>query len=184
MKIRSLSKNRQIKSRRGATLLELTMVVGIIAIISIAAIAYYNSVNNGNKIKDEVNNLNSLSATIRNMFNTQGSYSGLSNAVVLKSSTFPDRMRVPNNATQIKHSWLSNGVTVASANVSGTADDGFTITYKGVPGDACTDIISNTYRHFVKVKQGSVELTPQSTLAQITSTCGNATNNEIVFTTR
>ncbi|MDG3024885.1 MULTISPECIES: type 4 pilus major pilin [Vibrio] len=182
MKIRSLSKNRQIKSRRGATLLELTMVVGIIAIISIAAIAYYNSVNNGNKIKDEVNNLNSLSAAIRNMFNTQGSYEGLSNAVVLKSSTFPDRMRVPNNNTQIKHSWLSNGVTVASATVSGTAHDGFTITYKDVPNDACTDIVSNTYRHFVKVEAGNGAI---SNLGDVAGSCNSGSDkNTIIFTTR
>ncbi len=184
MKMRSLSKNRQIKSRRGATLLELTMVVGIIAIISIAAIAYYNSVNNGNKIKDEVNNLNSLSAAIRNMFNTQGSYEGLNNRVVLKSSTFPDRMRVPvpNNNTQIKHSWLSNGVIVESATVSGTAHDGFTITYKDVPNDACTDIVSNTYRHFVKVEAGNGAI---SNLGDVAGSCKSGSDkNTIIFTTR
>lgn len=181
-KLGQVAKNRNIKARKGATLLELTMVVGIIAIISIAAIAYYNSVNNGNKIKDEVNNVNSLTAAVRNMFNTQGSYEGLSNAVILKSSTFPDRMRVPGDANKIKHSWLSDGVTVAAANVSGTANDGFTVTYKDVPNAACTDIVANTYRHFVSVTAGASKV---ENLGDLAASCQSGSDkNTIVFTTR
>ncbi|MGD1524395.1 type 4 pilus major pilin [Vibrio owensii] len=170
---------RNFKKQAGATLMELTMVVGIIAIISIAGISYYNMVNNGNKIKDEVNNLNSLSAAVRNMFNTQGNYTGLTNQVILKSSTFPDRMRIAGNGNHIKHSWLNDGVDVAPKSASST-DDRFTVTYKDVPQDACSDLVSNTYRHFISVKVGSTQVTGAATAA---TACSSATN-DIVYETR
>ena len=175
------------KGQTGATLLELTMVVGIIAVISIAAIAYYNSVSNGNKIKDEVNNLNSLTASVRNMFNSQGDYTGLANKYVLKSSTFPDRMRVPNDAVKIKNSWLTNGVVVVPTNVMGTANDGFTVTYSGVPMESCFDLLSATARHYqVKVGGGawSEGDNQVDNVAEIDGICSSVNNNTIVYTTR
>jgi len=170
---------KNFKKQAGATLMEMTMVVGVIAIISIAGIAYYNSVNNGNQIKDEVNNVNSLSASIRNMFNTQGNFTGLSNEVILKSSTFPDRMRVANDTTSIKHSWANAGVIVAPITYD-SPDDRFTITYQEIPERSCTDLVSNTYRHFISVTVGNTIVDGSASAA--TACSGDV--NEIIFETR
>lgn len=185
MKIKNIN---GYKKQAGATLLELTMVVGIIAVISIAAISYYNTVNNANKVKDEVNNINSLSASIRNMFNSQGSYEGLENKIILKSSSFPDRMRVnQTDFVNIKNSWLNAGVTVASTNIMGTAHDGFTITYTGVPQKSCFDLLSQTIRHYyVNVGGGAwaEKGNRVDTMAEVDAYCSKAEDNTMVFTTR
>lgn len=176
------------KKQAGTTLLEMVMVVGIIAVISIAAISYYNTVNNANKVKDEVSNVNSLSSAVRAMFNSQGSYEGLNNKIILKSSTFPDRMRVnETDFANIKNSWLNNGVVVGSTNMRGTAHDGFTITYSGVPQKSCFDLLTQTARHYyVKVGGGAWSEGDNriDTMAEIDSYCATTDNNTIVFTTR
>lgn len=154
MKIKKIN---GFKNQAGATLLEMVMVVGIIAIISVGAVSYYNTVSNSNKVKDEVNNLNSLSAAIKGMFNTQGNYSGLENKIVLRSGSFPDRMRVSEtNFSDIKHSWKNNGVEVDPQTIFGSTDDGFSIVYSDVPTGACYDIVQQAARHYYIKKGGGV----------------------------
>ncbi|MND11567.1 Major structural subunit of bundle-forming pilus precursor [compost metagenome] len=172
--------NKSFKNQVGATLLELVMSIGIIAVIAIAAISFFNTANDANKVNDEVKNLNTLSAAVRNMFNSQGDYAGLTNAVIIKSGAFPDRMRVPSSATLIKHSWLNDGVVVAPATVNGTTNDGFTVTYKDVPERACSDIATKTFRFYDKVVVGSTTITGS---ASATTACSTAAN-DMVFTAR
>lgn len=171
---------KDIKNQVGATLLELVMAIGIIAVIAIAAISYFNTANDANKVNDEVKNINTLSAAIRNMFNSQGDYAGLTNTVIIKSGAFPDRMRVGSSTTLIKNSWLNDGVDVAPANAMGTANDSFTVTYKGVPERACVDITSKTFRFYDKVAVAGTQITGS---ASATTLC-KAGANTIVFTAR
>lgn len=180
MNIKKLS-FRGMRRQAGATLLELTMAIGIIATISIAAIAYFNTSNDSNRIKDEINNLNTLSGAVRNMFNSQGNYLGLNNAVILRSNAFPDRMRVPGNTTQIKHAWRDNGVTVAPTNFLGTANDSFTITYSNVPARACSDLVSRTMRYYDQVTVGSTVVT---NVGAATTACGSTGTTTVKFITR
>lgn len=169
---------RNQKRQAGFGLIELMLSIGIIAILAIGVVSYFNNVDHSNKVKDEVNNLNAMSGAIRNMFNSQGSYQGLSNTVVLKSGGFPDRMRVPSSTTLIKHGWLTSGVTVAPATVAST-DDSFTITYASIPEKACSDIVSNAFRFFEKTTINGTDIT---NVGLATSTC--AATNTLVFRTR
>lgn len=170
-----------IRNQIGATLLELTMVVGIIATIAIAAIAYFNTANDANKINDEVKNVNTLSGAIRNMFNSQGNYAGVTNTVILKSGAFPDRMRVPGSNINIKHSWADNGVVVVPVNNQGTANDSFTITYSAIPERPCTDLVSKTFRYYDKV---DVNGTVVDTVGAAVTSCVAGNTNKIIFTSR
>jgi type II secretory pathway pseudopilin PulG len=175
--------NGSLRKQVGATLLELTMVVGIISIIAIAAISYYNTTSHSNKINDEVKNVNTLTAAVRNMFDTQGSYTGLTNAVILKSGAFPDRMRVPNSTTLIQNAWVSNGVDLKTVAYQGTTDAAFTVTYKMIPERACTDIVAKTFRHYQDVTPVTVNGTAVLNSGVAATSCNTATNT-IVFTAR
>jgi type II secretory pathway pseudopilin PulG len=167
----------------GATLLELTMVVGIIAIIAIAAISYYNTTSHSNKINDEVKNVNTLTAAVRNMFDSQGDYAGLTNAVILKSGAFPDRMRVAGSTTLIKNAWVNNGVNLGTVAYQGTTNAAFTVSYLLIPERACTDIVSRTYRYYQDVVPVTVNGTA-ITGAALASTACNQVTNTIIFTAR
>lgn len=176
-----------IRKQMGATLLELTMAIGIIATIAIAAIAYFNTANDSSKINDEVKNVNTLTGSIRNMFNSQGNYEGLTNEVVLTSGAFPDRMRVSvTEKSQIKHSWLNDGVTVLPTNFQGTANDSFTVLYKNVPARACVDLVSKTFRFYDQVDVDGTVITniPSATTACGQHSAGNKTTVNITFTAR
>jgi type II secretory pathway pseudopilin PulG len=179
----------QLNKQKGATLLEIVMVIGIIAVIAISAMAYFNQANNSQRAVEEVKNIATLAGSIRNMFNTQGNFEGLENEVILKSNAFPDRMRVPGSDQLIKHGWADDGVEVESENniVSATNNDAFSITYKDVPEAACSDLVAHTVRYYMIVevdgtplKDSLSGLTP--TVADVTDACDGTV--EIKFITR
>lgn len=174
-----MSKIKNYRGQAGFGLIELMLSIAIIGVLAIGVVSYFNNVSHANKVKDEVNNLNSLSGAVKNMFNSQGSYTGLTNDVILKSGSFPDRMRVPGSTSQIKHAWLDAGVTVAPDDFLGTTDDSFTITYTGVPERACTDIVSNAFRFFDEADVNGTVITDVG-LAAVNC----VDTNVLIFTTR
>lgn len=167
------------RKQGGYSLLEITMVAGIIIIFSVAAIVGYRLASDSANMNKAVNNLNSLTAGVRNMFATQGDYTGLTNAVILTSNGIPEDMRVTGNTTQIKSPWFNDGITVAPANVGGTANDGFTMTFKNVPARACQDLVTKVFRSYT-VKVGSTTVT---TVPQASTACGTSAQN-VAFATR
>lgn len=176
-----------LHNQKGATLLEIVMVIGIIAVIAISAMAYFNQANNSQRAVEEVKNIATLASSIRNMFNTQGNFDGVENEVILKSNAFPDRMRVPGSDRLIKHGWADDGVDVGSENVMGTAHDSFFITYKDVPESACSDLVANTVRYYMIVEVGGTEIKnsltdKEPTVKTVTDACSG--DVDIKFVTR
>lgn len=167
----------------GFSLLEIVMVAGIIIVLSVAAIVAYQSAQQATNMNTAVSNLNSLTASIRNTFATQGDYTGLTNAVVLSSNSLPENMRVSAAGTTIKSPFANDGVDVAPANVGGTANDGFKITFKNVTGRQCQDFVNKMYRHYETVQAGSTTVTSVATAA---SACGGSATAKttVSFSTR
>lgn len=165
-------------SQMGATLLEVLMVVGIITVITVSALSFFNSTNEASKIQEATKNLGTLTAGVRNMFNSQGNYNGLTNDVILTGNSVPPSMRNGNSTTDLKHGWNSAGITVAPA-TQVSADDSFTITYVDVPQEACVEIVSSTYRQYDSVE---VEGTAITGVADIATSCVEPSS--IVWTAR
>lgn len=176
---RQLRNMRRLGRQAGFSLIELVLVLTIIGAATIITISAFNTSDDSQQVQEQVNNMNALSGAVRHMFNTQGSYTGLTNTVILRSIAFPEQMRVPNSTTLIKHSWANDGVDVAPINELGTADDAFSITMKAVPDTSCASIAATTFRHFMRVTVGSTDITnvPQATAACIG-------NPDIVFVAR
>lgn len=168
----------------GATLIEIIMVVALIAIITIGALVYYNTAQDGSRVQEAVGNVTALSAVIRNQFSTQGDYNGVTHDVVMKFGGVPESMLVRTGTTprNLKHPWNSGtgAVTVAPATTTAT-DDSFTITLVSVPASLCSDLVSKTYRHFLTTRVGS---TTVSSVAAITTACGTSGNVNVSFTQR
>lgn len=168
------------KKNSGFSLIEIVLVLVILGGLTILTMQAFNDSDDTAQAQQEITNLQSLSGAVRHMFNTQGNYDGITNTVMLTSVSFPEQMRVPGSTTLIKHSWLNNGVTLASANELGTPHDSFNITYLQVPTGACTAIASSTYRHFDRVDVNGTAITG---VANATTSCAAATNT-MVFTAR
>lgn len=184
-----MNKLHALNKQKGATLLEIVMVIGIIAVIAISAMAYFNQANNSQRAVEEVKNIATLAGSIRNMFNTQGNFDGLENEVILKSNAFPDRMRVPGSDDLIKHGWADDGVIVVSESnvVSTTNHDAFSITYKNVPESGCSDLVANTVRYYMIVLVNNSEIKnaltgKEPTVRDVTDKCSGTV--DIKFITR
>lgn len=173
--------NKNKKGQAGYSLLEITMVAGIIIIFSVAVIIGYRIASDSTNLNKAVNNLNSLTAGVRNIFATQGDYNGLTNAVIVSSNSIPEDMRVPGNTTQIKSPWANNGITVTPVNVGGTADDGFEMKWNNVPRSACQDFVTKVYRSYTVQVGGGAAVTG---VAGAATACNGTGNVTITFTTR
>jgi hypothetical protein len=153
-------------------------VVGIAATISVSALVFFKATDESNKVSMEAKNVATLASGIANIFSGQGHYTGLNNAVVLSSNVLPSSMRGP-GATDMKHSWKSNGINLSSEQlVSGSYDDVFVITYDSVPDKSCVDLISKTYIPFLSVLVNGSLI---SSVADIPPACNLGNANVLVW---
>ena len=168
----------------GATLIEIIMVVALIAIITIGALVYYNTAQDGSRVQEAVGNVTALSAVIRNQFSTQGDYAGITQDVVMRFGGVPESMLVKNgvNPRNLKHPWNNavGAVTIATATTT-AADDSFEITLNRIPAKLCNDLVSKTYRHFLRTEVGS---TAVNNVASISTACGTSGDVNVSFTAR
>jgi hypothetical protein len=170
------------RKERGASLMEIMMYMGLAAFIMILVIQWYNQANESSKVSATVQNLNSLTVGVRDMFATQGTYEGITNNVVTSSNVFPEQMRVPTDENLIKNAWQTDGVDIIAANVEGSDSDGFELTFKGVPKRACNDFLDKTYRYYKEVEANGSDVT--SGIAAIRTGCSDEESNVIIFRTR
>jgi prepilin-type N-terminal cleavage/methylation domain-containing protein len=170
---------KKLRMQKGVTLLELLMVVGIAAVISVSALVFFKSTDESNKISMEAKNVATLASGVANMFSGQGHYNGLVNATLISSNVLPDSMRGPGGTT-IKHAWSASGVSVASSQLNSVSyDDVFTITYDDVPDRSCVDLMSKTYPSFLVAE---VNGTAIATVADIAPLCTLGTANVLAWT--
>jgi len=170
---------KDFKNKKGVTLLELLMVVGIAATISVSALVFFKATDESNKVSMEAKSIGTLASGIASMFSGQGHYTGLSNATVVSSNVLPDSMRGP-GTTDIKHSWNASGVTVAPDRVTSTTyDDVFVITYTSVPDKSCVDLMSKTFSVFATT---TINGTSFTTVTEIPPLCNAGLANVLTWT--
>lgn len=161
---------RSARKQAGATLLEMAMVIGIIAVISVAAVTAYNSSSEGRRITDATRDLGTLVGGVRNMFAAQGSYDGVSNQAVIKAGFLKNSMH--NGSTSIHHPWNDASVTVEEA-AGASPKRTFRVTFTGVPENACMQLSANTIGNAVGIKIGTTAVT---NVGLIASSCSGDSN--------
>lgn len=170
-------------NQKGATLLELTMAVGIIAVIAIAAISFFQGASESSKSQEAIRNVGALTASVRNQYQAQGSYLGLDNTQVKATNGFPTAMDpdlVPGASSDIKHPWNNAGVIVLPHTFF-AGDDGIEIELQEVPQGPCIDIASKSFRDYEEVL---VNGTVATDIAQIITDCSDLVSNQLIFHTR
>src|SRR5690606_3116014 len=83
-------------------------------------------------------------------FQRQGSFAGLSTTALIQLGIAPDAM-VDGTSLRSGH---STPIVVASANVNGQANDGFTFTYNNWPSKFCSDLVMSAAESFSRVSIG------------------------------
>lgn len=149
--MKSLNFNRN--TAKGFSLIELLLVLGVLAILLVAAFVVYPQVRDRNQANAEVSNLTTIKANINNLYAARGgNYAGLSNEVAVNARVFPQNMVVGDatDADAVQASW-GGTVTVDE----GTTPREFTISYTNVPDGVCLGLVSGAAGNFTDIAVGT-----------------------------
>ena len=150
-----LLKNR--KSKKGFSLLELLLVLGIIAALVVAAFIVYPKVQASQRAQAESNNIATIQAGVKALYTSASSFTGLTNSVAVQAKIFPDNMLSGSGSSATPINAFKGNVVVASADTGPSAATGssFTITYSNVPAAECTKIITAAAGNFYTAGVGT-----------------------------
>ena len=84
--------NNKRKSKKGFSLLELLLVLGIIAALVVAAFIVYPKVQASQRAQAESNNIATIQAGVKALYTSASSFTGLTNTVAVQAKIFPDNM--------------------------------------------------------------------------------------------
>lgn len=143
-----------IKRKKGYSLLELLLVLGIVASLVVSAFIIYPKIKYAEYVSRESKNIGVILSSVYSLYNGKPTYTGLSTTQLVRPALiFPDDMIVESDSISWGRSKWSGYVTVDSNNVSptGRADSSFTIAYSDVPSEVCTKLISAVQGHFYNI---------------------------------
>ena len=184
MKKMTLLKNR--KSKKGFSLLELLLVMGIIAALVVAAFIVYPKVQASQRSQAESNNIAAIQAGVKSLYSSTSNYTGLSTSVAIQAKIFPDNML--NGSKNLAYSSFGGDVALASENTgpTGALGSSFIITYYGVPPTECTKIMTAVAGNFYKAQVEAVIVKPVDgvlDVAETTRACSlNRKATTLIFT--
>lgn len=184
-----LLKNR--KSKKGFSLLELLLVLGIIAALVVAAFIVYPKVQASQRAQAESNNIAAIQAGVKALYTSASSFTGLTNSVAVQAKIFPDNMLSGSGSAAKPINAFKGNVTLAADKTGPSGADGssFTIIYSNVPAAECTKIITAAAGNFYKAGVGNVGNGNVKTAGEVLDVaktamlCQNGGNsNTLVFT--
>ncbi|MDY4379104.1 type 4 pilus major pilin [Pectobacterium brasiliense] len=172
------------KYRKGFSLLELLLVLGIVAGLVVSAFIVYPKVQAAQRVEMESKNIAAIQAGVKALYASAPDYSGLNNTVALNASIFPDSMLSgEGDERTVVNSFKGDVELVASGiNQNGNiiADAAFSITYYGVPSAECIRLIYAVRNNFSSVLINRVAV-PQDSYEFAARRCSSTTSNRITF---
>ncbi len=131
------------RKRKGFSLLELLLVLGIIAALIVAAFIVYPKVRTSQIVDAEAKNIATIRAGLLALYSATSNISGVNNTVGINAQIFPDNMLVKSGTTV---SDVVNGfkgkVVLSATNFASMGKVVFNISYANVPQDACVKLVS------------------------------------------
>ena len=184
--------------RNGFSLIELLLVLGVIAILLVAAFVIYPQVVLSHQVSTETNNIAQMKANMRAMFASRNYNYGASlptrtNTLMLnRARVFPSNMnRGDYSATTVNHIWGGEVLIYATSGPhNGVATGrGFVMVYYDVPSKACVDLVVRTLPHIraVQVTYGTSNtpsMLPETyQISDVVERCGTGATRNIIFIT-
>ncbi|UAY90668.1 prepilin-type N-terminal cleavage/methylation domain-containing protein [Pectobacterium polaris] len=177
----ALLKNRKYK--KGFSLLELLLVLGVIAGLIVSAFIIYPKVQASQRVEMESKNIAAIQAGVKALYASAPNYSGLNNTVALNASVFPDTMlSAEEDERKVVNSFKGDvELTVGLTSPGGIPDSTFSITYYGVPSTECIKLIYAVRNNFYSVLINRVAVS-QDSYEFSARRCSSTTSNRITFT--
>lgn len=134
----------KINSKKGYSLLEVLIVIGIIAGIIVSIFYFYPKLKNSNTINIEVSNMNTILSGIYGIYNGNN-YNGLNNKILIEAKIVPNTM-VSNTPYKIINSW--KGEVILSTYTTDAKNSLLSMKYMNIPQDQCALFISSVEKNF------------------------------------
>lgn len=186
---------------QGFSLIELLLVLGVLAILLVAAFVVYPQVRDRNQANHEASNVRTIQSNVRGLFWSKGRYAGIGNG--RGAAAGPDKGIA--NAARVFPSTMNNGDYSRDADVTSTwgglvwvwqrpavtmpsgsypAARTFGLLYEDVPSNACVPFVSAVASGFVGVSVNSQEVLTAEGLnvARLTESCAAASAVTVMFT--
>ncbi len=138
---------------KGFSLIELLLVLGVLAILLVAAFVVYPQVRDRNQANAEVANLTAMKANVTNLYASKGgNYAGLNQDIANQARVFPSSMNGGSYTpgTRINSSW--GGEVVVEEDPSNSRR--FNVRYTMVPAGVCLGLVSGAATNFLDVEVG------------------------------
>jgi major structural subunit of bundle-forming pilus len=127
------------RRKRGFSLLELAMVMGIGVLIAVGVMMFFTQANTSKNTQESLTQVAAIQQAARSLYGGQSNYNGLTNTILISTKALPIKM--VRGTTELRNAF-SGAVIVTASDSGGGADSGFSVSFAGVPQDACAKMAS------------------------------------------
>lgn len=171
-------KIKNIRNKKGFTLTEVLLTLGVAALIIISIFMIYPKVMSKVKVDREVKNITNIAANIESLYSSAPDYQGITTLSVWQAKGFPEGMTYP-----VKNSW---GGDISIYDGGSGAYDIYYIAYKNIPSEECSKIAIALMKNFkttlINNTQVYNDVDTGSPIASIAAACNAGLNsNSISF---
>jgi len=173
------------KNKKGFSLLELLLVLGVIAALIVAAFIVYPKVQASQRAEAESNNIATIQAGVKALYASTSSYTGLTNKVAVQAKIFPDNMLAGTGSTANPVNVFKGNVVLSASSYgpSGVVGSAFSIGYTHVPAAECVKIATAVAGNFYMTQINSKVVKPAGGILDVAAAAAAcSSNNTLSFT--
>jgi type II secretory pathway pseudopilin PulG len=147
------------KSQRGATSIELGLVLLIIVSLIVAAVWGFRENKRRTSVNENTQQLLHISSNMITKYGRPGRYADVDTAVAVRGGVIPANLRDGTDDTATNT--FGGAITVATNTLTG-ANDSVLLTWPAVVSNQCSDIVSNVAGEFRQIEIDGAEVKPDN----------------------
>lgn len=151
------------KKRKGFSLLEILLVLGIVAALIVTAFIVYKKVERSKRINNAINEILILKNATISAYASQGSYLGLSQNVIMND--IPNNM-ISSDKNIVNIFGQTVGISGSWMTAAGTGNSGFYIRYTMDP-DSCFQVVKNLTSSFNYIQVNTTQVVDNITNVKV-----------------
>ena len=172
-----------VRPHQGFSLVEILLVLGVIAVLALAAFLIFPQVQSSSQADVEAKNLTAITAGVHNLYLGRVSYADVTTTVVYQASIFPKSM--VGDTSRNPPSILHGGGGTVEVVPEAPANKRFKVLYHTVPTGLCQKLVTGVGRNFERVEVGAVVVKEETDTAAdpalAVGECNRTNANEVAF---
>jgi prepilin-type N-terminal cleavage/methylation domain-containing protein len=145
------------RKQRGMSMLELSVVLVVVALIGAAVYAGLQSNSRRVELQDNQNLVTEISAELQKKFGKTNTYGAVTTALAVQSRAIPDQLRIPGTTTA--QNSYGGAITVTPVTLT-QVNDAALVTWNNVPQAQCMDLVIGTERGARRVQVAGAVVKP------------------------